>query len=300
MAAGAFHFRKRSPLPLVALIFFFFPLLLVSNLLFPVGTIMGERLLYLPSTGYAVIGAMIFTPLISKKNWAMTGALGLILILFSARTVTRNREWYDDYSLFSSDLKKVPRSIKVLTNLGYLSGKKGQLDESMEYFRKALEIDPDYDDALKGYGRRLYDRRQYEESANYYAKAVRIAPENPDSHTDFAIVLQKLDQYDAAESELRIAIKLNPSKPLPYQEMSSVLIAKQDYRAALEYLRQAESLGGDQRVILNNSAVAQFLSGNRDEAYRLVLRARSRGIQINEELAAAILSPVNQGKPNSP
>ncbi|MHB9027909.1 MAG: protein O-mannosyl-transferase TMTC1-related protein, partial [Candidatus Latescibacterota bacterium] len=40
MTAAAFLFRKRSPLPLLALIIFIFPLLLVSNLLFPVGTIM--------------------------------------------------------------------------------------------------------------------------------------------------------------------------------------------------------------------------------------------------------------------
>ncbi|MHB9027910.1 MAG: tetratricopeptide repeat protein, partial [Candidatus Latescibacterota bacterium] len=241
-----------------------------------------------------------FAPLVSRNRLATLGILGMILILFSARTVTRNSEWYDDYTLFSADLKKSPRSIKVLTNLGYLTGKKGHIEESMEYFRKALEIDPEYDDALKGYGRRLYDRKQYEESANYYAKAVRIAPENPDSHTDYAIVLQKLEQNDAAERELQIAIQLNPSKPLPYQEMSSVLIAKQDYQTALMYLRRAESLGGDARVILNNSAVAQYLSGNVQEAYQLVVQAQSRGIQINKELAVTILSRMKQEPPVSP
>ncbi len=286
----AMKYRKKSPVSLLALILFLFPYLLVSNLFYPVGTIMGERLLYIPAAGYAFFVAAAFAPYFARKYTPAYCVFGLILLLFAGKTITRNRDWHDDYTLFSADLKKSPRSVKILTNLGFLTGKKGRIEESMEYFRKALEIYPNYDDALKGYGRRLYDLKRYEESANYYAKAVGIAPQNPESRTDYAIVLQKLDRYDDAERELAIAIQLNPHNPLPFQEMSNVKIAKEDYQSALAALKQAESLGGDQRIILNNSAVAFFLSGNVTEAYRALMHARSKGIQINEELAEAIIS----------
>ncbi len=292
IAGTVFHLRKRSVLPVLAATLFFFPYLLVSNLAFPVGTIMGERLLYLPVAGYSVFAAVFLTYMFLRRKIVSFAVLALVLGLFTVRTVSRNREWHDDITLFTADLSTTPNSVKVLCNMGFLVGKTGRLEESMSYFRRALEILPDYEEALRGYGRRLYDLKRYRESAEYYAKAIHSSPNNPETHIDYGIVLQRMGEYTAAERELREAARLDPSNPLPYQELSSVLIARENYAGALDCLKRAAMLGGDERVILNNSAAAQFLSGNVNAAYELVNRAESRGIKVNENMAMTIRDAV--------
>jgi Tfp pilus assembly protein PilF len=184
--------------------------------------------------------------------------------------------------------------VKILCNLGYLTGRRGLIAESMGYFRKALELYPDYDEALRGYGKRLYDLKRYEESAQYYSRAVSVSPKNADCRNDYGIVLEKIGRYDEAEAHFTVSIRLNPSNPVPYQEMSNIMIAKEEFRKALDFLHQAAALGGDPRIILNNSAVAEFLSGNLSGAYELLLRAESQDIVINEDLARTIRASLHQ------
>lgn len=294
MTFFVFWHRRQYPEFFLAGTVFLLPYLLVSNLFFPVGTIMGERLLYLPLAGFALAVAypLSHNVLIHKKM--VMAVLGIILVLFSIRTVTRNHDWYDDYSLFSSDLHHASRSVKVLCNLGYLTGTEGRIEESMEYFRKAMDICPEYDEAVKGYGKRLYDLKRYDESAEYYSRAVRIDPKKPDSRTDYAIVLKKLGRFDEAERELLAAIQLRPNHPLPYQELSSILIERQDFQGALRNLERAAELGGDKRVILNNTAAAQFFSGNIESAWATVRQAESLGIILNSEMVQSIQAAVSQ------
>src|SRR3989344_3741786 len=48
---------------------FFFPYFMISNLIIPVGTIMGERLMYFPSLGFAVVSALVIDKFFYKKNY---------------------------------------------------------------------------------------------------------------------------------------------------------------------------------------------------------------------------------------
>lgn len=282
----AVYYRKRYPVLSLAGAFFLIPFLIVSNIIFPIGTIMGERLLYLPAAGFALSVGFPLTRVYLCRKKTITAVLSLLLMLYAMRTVTRNLDWYDNYSLFSADVHNSPQSVKVLCNLGYLTGKNA--NESMEYFRRAIEILPEYSDALKGYGKRLYDQKRFEESSEYYARAVNVSPGDPDSHIDYAIVLEKTGRLEEAEKELLISINLMPDNPTPYLEMSTIMIARENYTASLEYLKRASSLGGNKRIILNNTAVAQFLSGDVSAAHKTLSLAESLGISIHEDLARAI------------
>ena len=294
MIALALSLRNRHPVLLFSLIVFLFPYLLISNLIIPVGTIMGERLMYFPSAGYAIAAGYLLTFPVKRWRIASLACAAVILSMFALKTATRNRDWRNDDALFAADLRNSPRSVKVLCNMGYLTGKRGLIEESMGYFHRALELYPEYGEALKGYGKRLYDLKRYEESAQYYARAVSVSPKNAEFRNDYGIVLEKIGRFDEAEAQFTASMRLNPSNPVPYQEMSSIMIGKGEFQKALDFLRHAAELGGDPRIILNNSAVAEYLSGNLSGAYELLLRAESQGIAINEDLSRTIRASMHQ------
>jgi tetratricopeptide (TPR) repeat protein len=83
-------------------------LLPTSNLLFPIGTIMAERFLYLPAIAAAVC---IVTAIYAGKRSAPV-VLCSIVALLAIRTWVRNADWHDDLSLARATVRVSPESYK--------------------------------------------------------------------------------------------------------------------------------------------------------------------------------------------
>jgi tetratricopeptide (TPR) repeat protein len=85
-----------------------------SNFLFPIGTIMAERLLYLPALGLA--GCLVLA-IYSIENTRMAviapAVLCLIVAAFGVRTWMRNLDWQSDLAMATASLRVSPNSFKL-------------------------------------------------------------------------------------------------------------------------------------------------------------------------------------------
>ena len=123
-----------------------------SNFLIPTGTIMGERLAYLPSAGFCLLVALLWIQLEERRRtlaWTLLGILGVAL---ATRTVIRNRDWHDNFTLFSSAVRAVPGSFRAHLNLGDEYMHLGRLEEASAEFQTAVAIYPDFPEAVSNYG----------------------------------------------------------------------------------------------------------------------------------------------------
>src|SRR5207247_755505 len=73
----------------------------VSNLVVPIGTLFGERFLYLPSVGFCMLVAM--------TRWPRVAA-AILVVVWGVRTGLRNRVWHDDLTLAESMVASAPDS----------------------------------------------------------------------------------------------------------------------------------------------------------------------------------------------
>jgi tetratricopeptide (TPR) repeat protein len=119
----AISWRRSRPLFTWGVGLFFLMQLLTANLLLPIGTIMGERFLYLPSVGFAVVAALAMDGLarflarsmgLGARGtfWSACALAVLVLGAFSARTYRRNFDWQDELSLWQSAVENAPNSFK--------------------------------------------------------------------------------------------------------------------------------------------------------------------------------------------
>ena len=99
---------KSSQLSFFFVVFAFLNLLPASNLLFPIGTIMAERLLYLPLVGL-VAAVVLLTP----RSRAFSIVVAVIAIGFAVRTWMRNADWADDKTMALESVLTSPGSFKV-------------------------------------------------------------------------------------------------------------------------------------------------------------------------------------------
>ena len=123
-----------------------------ANVLTPTGTIMGERLAYLPTAGFCVL-VVLPLPLLFRKNRIATVALlWFFVAALGARTLLRNRDWRDNLSLYTAAVKVVPGSAKMHAYLGGEYLNRGQFDAARAEFQTALRIYPEFPDTIESLG----------------------------------------------------------------------------------------------------------------------------------------------------
>jgi len=113
-AAALWQARRNKPVLFFAL-FAFITFLPASNLLFATGTIMGERLIYLPSAGLVALAAIGLRRLTTTSGTrvATTCAAAILIAASGARTWERNPDWADDVILWRSAVGSTPASAKA-------------------------------------------------------------------------------------------------------------------------------------------------------------------------------------------
>ena len=124
---------------------------IVSNLVLPIGTILGERLLYLPSVGFCLAVALTGRALCARLPFprptqlaVFVVGIGLIVGGNGWRSVVRNGDWASDEVLMLSALAGTPGSAKVQSNAGGVFLDQRRYAEAIEHLETAIGIDPDF------------------------------------------------------------------------------------------------------------------------------------------------------------
>jgi protein O-mannosyl-transferase len=135
---------RRDRLLLVVALLFAIAYAPVSNWPTIIGVNVAERLMYLPSAFFVILIAALLARLPRR---AMIGAVTIVLVLFSLRTVTYAWRWNDRLAFYEYSAAVEPRSMKAtLLALEECAGC-GDLDAAERWARAAIAIDPKYDDA---------------------------------------------------------------------------------------------------------------------------------------------------------
>ena len=116
----AWRYRRRNPKLSFFIALFFVTLAPTANLAIVVGTPMAERFLYLPTL--AMAGCMVTAITFLARQQTARAILAAVILLFAARTWTRNTDWESDKTLMLSDAESAPGSFKPHMALVALAG----------------------------------------------------------------------------------------------------------------------------------------------------------------------------------
>jgi tetratricopeptide (TPR) repeat protein len=218
----------------VAVAIFVISVLPVSNVPFLIGTIMAERVLYLPSLGWCLLLAVAVTTLAARRRWRLVtvGAFVLLLLGYGTRTVIRNRDWRGNLELFAAATRSSPNSASAQRHLGSILLQRGDLADARQALERSLEIYPEYSEA----------------------------------HNTLGLILEKQREIDAALLAYQTAIRLNPEDRLPHLNLGFLYVQKGMTSDALGEFRQVAQLGAFRVDDFNRLAKGFFLVGSVVEA----------------------------------
>jgi tetratricopeptide (TPR) repeat protein len=80
-----------------------------------------------------------------------------------------------------------------------------KLDESIQMYQKALELDPGYQDALHGLGMALFNRGRVDDAITAARKLIELDPDDILAHTSLSMFYQSQGRIEEAEKEGNVA-----------------------------------------------------------------------------------------------
>jgi hypothetical protein len=113
----------------------------VSNGPVVIGTIFGERLLYLPSAGVCMAFGGVA---MGVHRWKAGFVVAALVLAGAAASLARNPDWRSMESLVRADLPKRPQSCRLLTQSAAHELNEGRPEAAMEYCRRATAVCPTY------------------------------------------------------------------------------------------------------------------------------------------------------------
>ena len=107
--------------------------------------------------------------------------------------------------------------------------------------RNALALDPDALETRRARAYLLEATSNYEEAIQFYRSAIEVNPNIPILHMELGRNLRFLEVYDDAIKEFTLANTLNPPDPEPDLLISRTYATIGDYAKAIQYAEQAVS-----------------------------------------------------------
>jgi len=163
-----------------------------ANILLPIGTIMGERLAYLPSSGFCLLIALCWDWLHSRQQRVALGVLCFVVAVMGVRTAVRNRDWQDNLTLFSAAVRAAPSSAKMHYALGLAYVKAGQFDLASKELERALQINRAYAEAMAAYGLLEAKLGNYQAAGRLMENAFYMIQRNNRAYDEIAVNLATL------------------------------------------------------------------------------------------------------------
>jgi tetratricopeptide (TPR) repeat protein len=216
-----------------------------ANILVPTGTIMGERLAYFPSAGFCLLLALGWIWVKDRQKYVAWALFAIVIVTFGARAASRNRDWHDNFALYSAAVRATPASAKMHSNLGVQYMHRNRLDLAGAQFKIALWIDPDYPDALSSYGALELSSGNYQAAGALLEKAFNLsARDNPNYDfiaVNFAAVLAQTNHVDAGLDLLNREISESPgyapawaARAMIHYKRREIELARADAETALQ------------------------------------------------------------------
>lgn len=213
---GALVFlARRNRVPLVGWLWFIGMLVPVIGFV-RVGTVhVADRFTYLPSIGLFVGLAWGVATMVSSRVWLrrMTSAVALLLLVGCAwHTRAALPTWRNSGALFENAMRHAPDSALVNGNYGLYLMNHGRVEESLTYFARSAELNPQSGEAFASYADALLRLGRSEEAIGWIETALSKEDSDPIPLTSLLAFAQlDIHRPDLAVPLFRKALAAQPS-----------------------------------------------------------------------------------------
>ncbi|MBK9960305.1 MAG: glycosyltransferase family 39 protein [Saprospiraceae bacterium] len=281
-------FRNTRPHISYSILFYLLPLGLVCNIIFPIGTFMGERFLFMPSVGFSILMSFGFVTILQKNKSLGTGLLVLLILLYGAKTISRNFDWKNDFTLITTDVKNSPNSAKINNAVGGVlldantqekdpSKIEANLSRAKKHLLKAIELHPMYFDAYMLLGNAYFLSKEYGLAILRYEFILKYLPHDEEAFKNLHLSYrEKGRQSGMVENDPVKALEyLNKAYSMNSDDQETISLLGVAYGVLKDYNKALEFFN---KVLIKNPK-------NAEAHFNVYLTYLNAGDQVNADKA---------------
>jgi tetratricopeptide (TPR) repeat protein len=272
ISAAFFAARWKCPWLLVGWLWYLGTLAPVIGLVQVGGQAMADRYTYLTQIGiyiaiaWGVADAARSWP---GRHWLLAAASALVAAGLMVCAWQQARHWRDSEALWNHTLACTSHNPFAENGLGLALADRGQVAEAIVHFQDAVDINPNYVDALNSLGHALAARGDVQGAIARYRKALAIQSDYVEAHNNLGLALVRCGDVEEAISHYREALAIQPDYLEAYNNLGIALAGRGDVGdidEALVQFRRALKIGPDQLAVHYNLGSVLADHGEVDEA----------------------------------
>jgi protein O-mannosyl-transferase len=174
---------------------------------------MADRYMYLPGIGIYIIIAWLAADVAARCRLPkIVPAVISLFILSVLLLITRNQVgfWKDSFTLCQRAIAVTKNNFMMQSNCGEALRVAGRPDEAIAYYKKAIEINPQYAIAHNNLGCVLTDKRLLPEAETEFRLATQINPRYVKALNSYGAVLAMQGQFAQAIEQFAMSLSISP------------------------------------------------------------------------------------------
>jgi tetratricopeptide (TPR) repeat protein len=271
-----------------AILYYLATISIFTNIVIKIPGIVGERLAFFPSLGFCIALSYVIFRLLqtdirgktinAAKTWLLTGVFLIILLPYSVKTIMRNRDWKDYFTLCSHDIGYLDNSAKAnniyagqLLKEAYHNESKKPPPEiqrqylglAVEHFKRTVEIDSTFKFAWNNLGAVYFDYLDNKEEAiRCMLKAVSMDPDYEEAHYNLGYLYRQQKNPERSIFHFREAQRLSPGKMFYYTGEADTWFQSGNRDTALVIYKKASVVDPAADLPLSRIGDIYWLSGD--------------------------------------
>jgi len=202
--------------------------------------------------------------------------------------------WRNTETLWRRTLAVTPDNDVAHAGLGGILFVRGQIDESIDHYERALRLRDGNVAAHFGLGRALAAKQRTDAAIFHFQKALSIQPDYIAASNDLGVLLASKGEIKEAIAAWEQSLSFDPDNPDAANNVGWVraTVADRDLRdgrEALELAQRALRAGGENPVMLRTLAAAQAENGRFAEAIATCQRGEELALRNGDTAMAESL-----------
>jgi tetratricopeptide (TPR) repeat protein len=299
ISGAVWAFRKTHPCLIVGWLWYLGMLIPVIGIVQISHYAHADRYTYLPEIGLYLLLTWAVADLCAgwrHRRMVLGGCATVILVALIFCALVQTSYWRNSESLWTHTLACTSDNFFGQNGLGDALLTKGNVDEAIVHYQKALQIDPDYAEAHNNLGDALLRKDSVDEAIAHFQKALQIKPDDAEAHINLGNALIKKGNVDEAIAHYQNALQIKPDFAVAHNNLGNALLQKGSVDEAIVQYQKALQIEPDFAEAQNNLGNALLIKGNVDEAiahYQKALQITPDYAKAHYNLGRALLTKGN-------
>ncbi|XP_064077035.1 protein O-mannosyl-transferase TMTC4-like isoform X2 [Vanessa tameamea] len=252
------------------------PFLPAANIVYPVGFVIAERILYIPSAGYCLLITIGLYKMKKKYNYYFKQVevyFTCIICILALKSWRRSYDWQNEYQLYTNALNICPLNAKVHYNVAKVADAKYHADWALAEYKEAIRLYPEYYQAMNNLANLLKNQKKYKEAEHYLRISLHYKNDFPAAWMNLGIVLAHTGRYNDSQIAYKTALRYRKYYPDCFYNLGNLYLELNKTNLALENWFHAINLNPKHVSAWTNLLALLDNTGQIDKALQIIPKA---------------------------